>query len=78
MYRKDSLKAKTRDKRGNMAKSSWSYKSQSNWGQFLRDSESKVELNTFLAETITAHIFPSGKLLYMTHEEHVLCNISHG
>ena len=32
-----------------------------------------MELNTFLAETITAHTF-----LYITHQEHVLCNISHG
>ena len=37
-----------------------------------------MELNTFLAETITFHTFLSGKLQYMTHQEHVLCNISHG
>ena len=46
------------------------------WNQFLRDSENKDELNKFLAETITAHTFASGKQIFITHQEHVLSNIT--
>ena len=78
VYRKDSLKAATREKRGRGVRRrvAGANKAPSNWAQFLRDSENKDELNTFLAEGITAHSYSSGKQVFVTHHEHVLTNAS--
>ena len=51
-------------------------KAPSNWAQFLRDSENKDELNTFLAEGIATHSYSSGKQAFVTHHEYVLTNAS--
>ena len=78
VYRKNSLKAATRDKRGRGVRQrvAGSTKVPNDWNQFLRESENKDELNKFLAETITAHTFASGKQIFITHQEHVLSNIT--
>ena len=42
--------------------------------QFLRDCQNKTELNTFLAENLSAMTYPSGRQLFVTSNERVLSN----
>ena len=63
VYRKNSLKAATREKRGRGVRQRVAgfTKVPNDWNLFLRELENKDELNKFLAETITAHTFAGGQ-----------------
>ena len=78
VYRANSLKAATREKRGKGTRRvvQASNKCPNNWQDFLRDSENKTSLNKFLAEALTAHSYERGKQVFVTHEENVLSNSS--
>ena len=78
VYRENSLKAATREKRGKGIRRvvAASNKVPNNWQDFLRDTVNKDSLNKFLAEAVTAHSFGRGKTVFVTHEANVLSNTS--
>ena len=78
VYRENSLKAATREKRGKGIRRvvAASNKVPHNWQDFLHDTVNKESLNKFLAEAITAHSYGRGKTVFVTHEGNVLSNTS--
>ena len=78
VYRENSLKAATREKRGKGIRRvvAASNKVPNNWQDFLCDTVNKDSLNKFLAEAVTAHSFGRGKTVFVTHEANVLSNTS--
>ena len=73
VYRQDSLKAATREKRGSGTRRRVTSSSQipKNWKSFLRMNENKTELFHFLAKQVeSCHV--EGKELCTAYEEHVL------
>ena len=67
-YHPDSLKAVTRQKRGEgvRRKVSEQVKLPQNWGDFLRDSRNKKELFCLLTTKLQQHSFADGKQVYAT------------
>ena len=76
VYRKNSLKAATRVKRGKgrTRMVAPETKVPGNWNEFLRCDSNKTELFTFLAEHLVIQSYPEGKLLFTTVNNQVLCN----
>ena len=75
VYHKDSLKASTREKRGSgeRRKVEASTLIPRNWRGFLRVSENKEELFTFLAQKVSTVYIP-GKTIISTHEQSALAS----
>ena len=73
-YRRNSLKAAARAKRGKGARRKVmpNNKVPVNWHEFLRDDENKTELFGYLAEQVSETQFPPGKHVYITKGRHVL------
>jgi hypothetical protein len=67
-YVPDSLKESTREKRGKgvRRKVSGQAKLPSDWMNFLRDSQNKGELFSYLSGKVADHRFPEGKVVYIT------------
>ena len=78
VYRENSLKAATREKRGMGTRRvvAASNKVPNNWQDFLRDTVNKDSRKKLLAEALTAHSFGRGKTFFVTHEANVLSNTS--
>ena len=76
-YHPDSLKSETRSKRGKGVRRCVepSTAIPGSWKEFLRIDENKVELFSFLANTIVASV-DSSKQIISTHHSEVLCNQS--
>ena len=76
VYRKNSLKAATRVKRGkgHTRLVAPETKIPGNWNEFFRDDSNKTELFTFLSEHLVIQSYPEGKLLFTTVNNQVLCN----
>ena len=74
VYRRGSLKAATREKRGSGTRRRVTSPSQvpKNWKSFLRVNENKTELFHFLATEQVESCQVEGKELCTTYEEHVL------
>ena len=74
VYRKGSLKAETRSKRGKGIRRRVSEASQTpqNWKSFMREDENKTELFHFLAEKISEADTPS--TIIVTRGDNVICN----
>ena len=78
IYKADSLKATTREKRGRGTRRhvTKDRKCPSNWPMFLKEDRNKEELNIFLAEQLSVMTFPPGKTLFVTSLEKVKSNSS--
>ena len=78
IYKADSLKATTREKRGRGTRRHVTKegKCPSNWPMFLKEDRNKEELNIFLAEQLSVMTFPPGKTLFVTSLEKVKSNSS--
>ena len=68
VYRENSLKKGTRDKRGTGVRRKVTENTQipTNWQGFLRVDENKTELYGFLAEQVTNGLSYPGKTIYCT------------
>jgi hypothetical protein len=75
VYKKNSLKFHTRENRGKgtRKKVGAGTKLPGNWPDFLKDDHNKSELFCFIAEQVASHPFPTGKAVYVTQNERVLC-----
>lgn len=76
VYKEDSLKKATREKRGfgQRRKVSPTTRIPSDWKGFLRVDANKSELFNFLAQQVISQPIPEGKEIYSTFEEKVLCS----
>ena len=76
VYKDDSLKAATREKRGKGIRRRvvGENKVPGNWTQFLRDERNKEELFSFLANYLTTQEYQSRNTLYVTDGDKVLSN----
>ena len=75
VYKSDSLKNLTREKRGCgiRRRVSSSTRIPGNWAGFLRNSENKQELFRFLAQKCVEHEIGENKIIYSTMDDQVMC-----
>ena len=77
VYIENSLKAATRAKRGKGVRRRVAAETKipGNWSNFLRDEKNKQELFSFLAQHLISQSYPEGKIIFITEQDKVLCNL---